>query len=284
MFLNFTLQNNRQELQLLKSAIEKHGISVDLSKYDESFVVKSVQHRMDETICNALGEYFELIAKSLDETNRFVESLQISYSEFFRNPLTYSTLEKIVLPKLLQKHNDGKPSEVRIWSSACAKGQEPYSIAILMEEIMCHRQEKSKYRIFATDQSQIQVNAAQEGKYSSEDLNNLTIKRISGFFERDGKNYLVKPELKKNIDFSVFDLFDEQYSCPPKSIFGGFDLVLCANLLFYYKSAEREKIIEKVGNSMVDNGFLITGETERDILIRYGFKEVYAHSGIFVKR
>ncbi|MFZ4546664.1 MAG: CheR family methyltransferase [Bacteroidales bacterium] len=284
MFLNFTPKNNRQELQLLKSAIEKHDLSVDLSKYDENFIVKSVQHRMQETFCKAFDQYFMLIAKSLAETNRFIDSLQISYSEFFRNPLTYSVLEKIVLPMLIQKHNDSKTSEVRIWSSACANGQEPYSLAILMEEIISHRQEKSKYRIFATDQSQLQVNAAQKGKYSTEDLNNLTLKRISSFFDRQGNNYQVKPELKKNMEFSVFDLFDEQYSSPPASIFGGFDLVLCANLLFYYKSAERKKIIEKVDNSMADSGFLITGETEREILIRYGYKEVYVHSGIFVKR
>jgi chemotaxis methyl-accepting protein methylase len=283
MFLNFSLQNNRQELLLLKTAIEKHGISVDLLKYDESFVVKSVRHRMDETICKALDEYFELIAKSLDETNRFIESLQISYSEFFRNPLTFSVLEKIILPTLIQKRKN-ETSELRIWSSACAKGQEPYSVAILMEEILRHRQEKPKYRIFATDQSQVQINAAQLGEYSTDELNNLTLDRVSHFFDRQGNYHFIKPELKKNIDFSVFDLFDKQFSSPPSSIFGGFDIVFCANLLFYYKNAERKKIIEKVGNSLVDSGFLVTGETEREILVTHGFKEVYAHSGIFEKR
>ena len=283
MFLNFSLQNNRQELLLLKTAIEKHGISVDLLKYDESFVVKSVRHRMDETICKALDEYFELIAKSLDETNRFIESLQISYSEFFRNPLTFSVLEKIILPTLIQKRKN-ETSELRIWSSACAKGQEPYSLAIIMEEILRLRHEKPKYRIFATDQSQVQINAAQLGEYSSGELNNLTLDRVSHFFDTLGNNHFIKAELKRNIDFSVFDLFDKKFSSPPSSIFGGFDIVFCANLLFYYKNAERKKIIEKVGNSLVDNGFLVTGETEREILVTHGFKEVYAHSGIFVKR
>ena len=283
MFSTFNLKNIRHELVLLESAIEKHGPKVELSKYDETFIAKSVQHRMRETFCKAFDEYFTLIGKSLDETKRFIESLQISYSEFFRNPLTYSVLEKIVLPMLIQKYTDNKTGGVRIWSSACAKGQEPYSLAFLMEEILRHRHEKCQYRIFATDQNQMHVNIAQAGKYSPEDMNNLTLRRISSFFDKQAAVYEVKPELKKNIDFSVFDLLDEQFSSPPASIFGGFDLVLCANLLFYYKNAERKKIIEKAGNSLSDNGFLVTGETEREILVRYGFKEVYAHSGIFKK-
>ena len=181
----------------------------------------------------------------------------------------------------MQKQKDSNKSEVRIWSCACAAGQEPYSLAILMEEIKERRQEALKYRIFATDQSQLQVHEAHEGKYMASDLDNVTLKRVSRWFDKHGNTYMVKKELKNNIDFSVFDLFNEQYSSPPASIFGDFDLVVCANLLFYYKNEEREKIIEKVSNGLHKDGFLITGETEREILIRFGYKEVYPQSGVF---
>ena len=274
-------QPNRQELLLLKSAIAMHGSHVDISRYDETFFVKTLHRRMKETLCQAFGDYFLLIDKSLDEASRFIESFQISYSEFFRNLLTYSVLERIVLPLIVQKQKDSNKSEVRIWSCACAAGQEPYSLAILMEEIQERRQEALKYRIFATDQSQLQVHEAHEGKYMASDLDNVTLKRVSRWFDKHGNTYMVKKELKNNIDFSVFDLFNEQYSSPPASIFGDFDLVVCANLLFYYKNEEREKIIEKVSNGLHKDGFLITGETEREILIRFGYKEVYPQSGVF---
>ena len=274
-------QPNRQELLLLKSAIAMHGSHVDISRYDETFFVKTLHRRMKETLCQAFGDYFLLIDKSLDEASRFIESFQISYSEFFRNLLTYSVLERIVLPLIVQKQKDSNKSEVRIWSCACAAGQEPYSLAILMEEIKERRQEALKYRIFTTDQSQLQVHEAHEGKYMASDLDNVTLKRVSRWFDKHGNTYMVKKELKNNIDFSVFDLFNEQYSSPPASIFGDFDLVVCANLLFYYKNEEREKIIEKVSNGLHKDGFLITGETEREILIRFGYKEVYPQSGVF---
>ncbi|MFT3752653.1 MAG: CheR family methyltransferase [Paludibacter sp.] len=89
--------------------------------------------------------------------------------------------------------------------------------------------------------------------------------------------------MKKNIDFSVFDLFDTNFSCPPASIFGNFDFVFCANLLFYYSAECRAGIIEKVNNSLADNGLLVTSETEREMLIQAGFKEVYPQSAIFMK-
>ena len=79
---------NKQELLLLKSAIAMHGSHVDISRYDETFFVKMLHRRMKETLCQAFGDYFLLIEKSLDEASRFIESFQISYSAFFRNLLT----------------------------------------------------------------------------------------------------------------------------------------------------------------------------------------------------
>jgi chemotaxis methyl-accepting protein methylase len=79
----------------------------------------------------------------------------------------------------------------------------------------------------------------------------------------------------------VFDLFSEQLSCPPASIFGDFDLMVCANLLFYYKNEDRKIILKKAGKCLAKGGFIITGETERDILIRHNYHEVFPQSAIF---
>lgn len=238
---------------------------------------------MVDTRCCIFDEYFKLIEISLEEATLFVNSLQISYSEFFRNPLTYSVLERIVLPSMLQRQKEGKRNELRIWSAACAAGQEPYSLAILLGEISKHTNIKRNYRIFATDQSELQVNEAQQGKYLAADLNNVTLKRVNDWFDKKGDTYVVKQKLKNNIDFSVFDLFDQKFSSPPASIFGEFDLVVCANLLFYYKNEDRKKIIAKAGSCLAKGGYLVTGEVERDILIKYDYKEVFMQSGVFRK-
>jgi chemotaxis methyl-accepting protein methylase len=153
----------------------------------------------------------------------------------------------------------------------------------LLEELKNGDSGKLDYCIFATDQNESQVNEARRGEYSAYALNNLSLKRVNRWFTSHGDTYIVSPELKVNIDFARFDLFSESLSSPPESIFGDFDLVLCANLLFYYKKEYREAILGKAGNCLAEGGLLVVGETEREILMNYGYCEVFPQSGIFRK-
>jgi chemotaxis protein methyltransferase CheR len=209
-----------------------------------------------------------------------INSLLNSYSEFFRNSLTFSVLERIVLPDIIFNENIEKRKTIRIWSAACASGQEAYSLAILLEGFN-NGAKKVAYRIFGTDIDNEQVRIAQQGHYSADQIGNVTHKQLKKWFAREGDQYKVMPELKSNIEFSVFDLLSSQYSSPPESIFGGFDIVMCANLLFYYQADSQKTIIEKIKGAMAENGYLITGETERDILLKHGFKEVFPQSAIY---
>jgi chemotaxis methyl-accepting protein methylase len=85
------------------------------------------------------------------------------------------------------------------------------------------------------------------------------------------------------VDFSFFDLLSDQGACPASSIYGNFDLVLCCNLLFYYKPEFRTRILEKLSNTLAPGGFLVTGETEREILLKNGYREYIEFSSIFLK-
>ncbi|MCX6267164.1 MAG: protein-glutamate O-methyltransferase CheR [Bacteroidetes bacterium] len=266
---------NQQLADLLSQSYD-----VDISKYDASFLNNAVNKRLAETQSNSVTSYCEFLQKNNPEVALFLNSLHICYTEFFRNSLTFSVLERIILPSLMMQRNS---SEIRIWTAACASGQESYSIAMLMEELKNGDREKYNYRLFATDQDARQVNLAKKGQYSDVELNNLNLKRVKQWFTKHGEIYSVKPELKARIDFSVFDLFNEELCCPTASIFGDFDLVICANLLFYYKHEYRKKILEKVGSCLTRGGYLVTGETERDILLEHNFAEVYPHSAIFRK-
>jgi chemotaxis protein methyltransferase CheR len=254
---------------------------IDVSKYEDSFLNKSLQKRMAETYYSSAEEYFAFLEQSTRERTTFIDSLHISYSEFFRNPLTFAVLERIILPSIVLKNKNAKRKEIRIWSSACAGGQEAYSLAILLEELRNGETSKFTYRIFATDQCESQVNEAMKGHYDAAALKNMSLKRAGEWFTRQGDIYSIKPELKENIDFSVFDLFNEELSSPPASIIGDFDLVFCANLLFYYKNKYRRIILDKSVNSLTNGGYLISGETERDIVMKCNFPEVFPQSAIF---
>ena len=256
---------------------------VDLTSYTESFLNKSINSRLREKQCNSSKEYCDLLITNSDEVIYLLNSLNVSYSEFFRNPLTFSVLERIIIPSLISKKQKKNRKEIRIWSAACAAGQETYSLAMLLEETRSGEGQEINYRIFATDLSESQIDLAIEGCYNVVALNCLIPKRINLWFSRQGENYFVDQVLKRKLEFTVFDLLNEKLSCPVTSIFGDFDIVLCSNLLFYYKPEFQKKILEKLSGSLTTEGYLITGETEREILFQNNYHEVYPQSAIFQK-
>jgi len=213
-----------------------------------------------------------------------MNQLSNSYSEFFRNPLTFNYLEQLILPSLIHQKIKGKEKEIRIWSAACASGQEAYSIAMLFDEALESVKQQVACHLFATDIDPAELDNAQIGVYHRKSVNNVSLKRIKTYFSQQEDTFTVASRLKKYIDFSVFDLLCEQYNCPPASVYGSFDLVFCSNILFYYKPEYQQRIIDKVGKCLVKGGYLVTGETEREMLKEQNYREVFPSSGIFEKR
>ena len=256
----------------------EHGI--DLSVFDSSFILNSIEKRVAKVNCSSVAGYETLIAQDSGEPQNLINEVLIGHTLFFRNPLTFSVLEQVILPEIIYNNRNKKYKEIRIWSAACAEGQEAYSMAIVIEELNSEK-EKIAYRILGTDQHDKHIRKAKMGEYSVDSIANVSFKQIKRWFIQNDHSFSVLPELKGKVEFSVFDLFSEQYSTPPESIFGGFDIVFCANLLFYYKPKYQKIIIDKISGSLANNGFFITGETERHILKNFKFKEVYPHSAIF---
>jgi chemotaxis protein methyltransferase CheR len=258
---------------------------VDISKYDIHFIQKTIEKRIEATHCDSIEMYISMLIESNSEKLQLIDNMAVSYSEFFRDCLTFSVLEKIILPHLFGNKRVDKNNEIRVWSAACAAGQEIYSIAMLLtENVSLSKDNKTAFRLFATDYSPEQIELAKAGLYTKSEVGNMSQNRLNKWFSKQSNHYAIKPELKKHINFSFFDLLNPDYSCPPESIFGGFDIVFCSNLLFYYSLEMREYIIEKVNNSLIEHGFLITSDTERELLIHLGYQEVFQQSGIFHKK
>jgi chemotaxis methyl-accepting protein methylase len=261
-------------------AIENR-FGVNLAVFDNGFLDKQIQKTLDDTHCTSLNALVRLLGDNNERWKKFYDSLHIGYSEFFRNPLTFAILEKVIIPELFFSNSKKGGREIRVWSAACSAGQEAYSLAMLFEEIGNGKGNKVSYRIFATDLSQPILNVALSGIFSTSMLKNITLSRLDKWFINEGDNYLIKEELKVKIDFSVFNLLDETRNCPPVSIFGGFDMVVCSNLLIYNKPKYRKQIIDKIISCLSNGGYLITGEAERDFFIDAGFIEVFTNSAIF---
>lgn len=268
--------------QLIESFPRK--LVEEITRYDESFVVDQVHKRMEKTGMESPDSYCNYLRKSRKEEVLFNESINNNYSEFFRNALTFSVLGQVVLPTLLWKKEKSNQREIRIWSIACAKGQEAYSIAMLMEELKDAGYNTGiSYRIFATDRDESQIEIARKGDFTASGLGGMSLKRLERWFKKEKDRYIVDPILSGKIDFSVLDIFDEHLNSPPSSIFGEFDIVLCANILFYYKPEYQKYILNKICKSLPDHGYIVTGETEREIFRSNNYREMYPHSSIFLK-
>jgi chemotaxis protein methyltransferase CheR len=263
--------------------IARNNYGVDISKYDETFLMQIVGKRIAATETKNMPDYFRFMLENPEETSTLLGSMNITYTEFFRNPLTFAHLEQWILPSLLEAKSEN--NELRIWSAGCSSGQEAYSIAILIENMYACRSKKCRYRIIATDISESALMQARKAEYNEVDIQKIRIKDLNDFFVRVGENYTVCDRLKQHVGFYTYDLLDQRSSYPQESIFGNFDLVVCSNLLFYYKPEYQRVIVNKLMNSMDKQGFLLVGEAERQIFKRFkGLYQVVPPSPIYKQR
>lgn len=272
-----------QAIQAISTHL-KDSLAYDISIFETSFLIKSIGRRVSLHACQSTDEYLNLFKTNANEPTELIESLHIGHSEFFRNPLTFACLEQLVLPMWANRRYKGNGPEIRIWSAACAAGQEAYSMAILLDEMNDANNSQLEYRIFASDNHAGALAKAANGIYHRRSMGKTSLHRFEKYFSQDGDHYEISNRLKNRIDFSHFDLLSDAGYCPASSIFGDFDLVFCCNLLFYYNQQTQEKILEKIAKSISPNGYLVTGEVERELLIRNDYHEIVAHSAIFQKR
>jgi chemotaxis protein methyltransferase CheR len=263
-------------------AVMGQAYGLDLSCYDESFLAKSIERRREVTAAGTPAAYLERLTQDRAEAESLYRSLRVTYSEFFRNPLAFALLEQTLLPTLLNEKEEAARTEIRVWSAGCAAGQEPWSVAILLEELGVARGNPVSYRIFATDLSGPDLALARRGSYGVETLGRVGLRRLNEYFLRQDGSYTVAARPRDRVDFSVYDLLDAGGTCPPASIYGGFDLVLCSNVLLYYRPKTQRLILDKVRRSLAPRGYLVTGETERQIVAGAGgFRAVAPPATVF---
>jgi chemotaxis methyl-accepting protein methylase len=263
-------------IALLRQA---HGL--DIACYSESFLSRSFARRWQGMAGMTSVGYREMLGRDRGEAEAFVQSLSIHHSQFFRDPLVFAMLEQRLLPGLASAKEASDYPEIRAWSAGCAAGEEAYSVAILLSELCDRFEVPIRFRLFATDNSEQQLALACTGSYASSAMGNVNLRHLGRWFVHLEDNYVIAPELRERVDFSLHGLLDEHSVSPSASIFGGFDLILCCNLLFYYRPEDQERILKKLRRGLAPDGYLVTGEAEREIVQAQGFKPVPGAAAIF---
>ena len=234
---------------LCRVVFRKAGM--DLRPYKEKYLRRRVAVRLRATGCAGLEEYVALLKREERELERLVLCLTIHVSTFFRNPSTFQAIETEVFPVLFAATSKGP---LRFRSVGCARGEEPYSLAILVREHLGGMSRRPEVRIEAIDISEKVLSEARGGIYLRSRLKGLDPSLEKKYFVGDDSCRLV-PEIRDMVTFRHGDILTD----PPE---GTLDFVLCRNLLIYIEREAQEEIVENFSRILRPGGFLALGRTE----------------------
>ncbi len=192
-----------------------------------------------------------------------IEAMTTNETSFFRDGHPFQTLKRQILPEVIKRRRVERT--LNVWSGACSTGQEPYSIAMILQDTPQLR--GWNLRIVASDLSKNAVTRAQTGTYSSLELGRGVSPRVlAEFFDRDGEAYRVKPPLRAMIEWKTLNLAEGLPTLPE------FDVVFMRNVLIYFSPATCTAILNRVRDTMHRKGYLILGTTENMLGLPVGFE------------
>lgn len=245
---------------ILDYLLEERG--VDFSGCRPAMLERRISQRLSATPCRDYTEYLAVIKNSSAEIDKLLSTITINVSRFFRDPLTFELLVSRILPAIIQEKARSNDRSLRIWSAGCATGEEPYSVAILISELLEKENLTMNLHIFATDIDALVLTDAVKATYSRESIANVQYHLVGKYFSPVGESFRLMPIISDQVSFSHYDMLDKKHRVPPASIFGGFDLVLCRNLLIYFNSDYQETIFTKLHHAMATKGYLVLGQAE----------------------
>lgn len=234
----------------------------DFNAYRSSMLERRIQKRLDNTSTNNLEEYFEYLMQHPEELDKLIDVFTINVSRFFRNTLSFEYISKKIIPGLIMDKLQSNDNTLRIWSAGCSFSEEPYSIAIIINEFLKKEKISISLNIFATDIDNKALKGASEGCYGFDEIAEVKFNIFNKYFTQEDGRFKLSDEIKNMVQFSSFDLLDKNHSVPQESIFGGFDMVFCRNVLIYFNVDYQKAIFSRLYKSLNQNGYLILGEAE----------------------
>lgn len=249
---------------ILDYLMEKRGF--DFSGYHPAMLARRIRHRLTDLNCKDFNDYLFHVKSDPAEIDQLLDVITINVSRFFRDTLTFELLADRILPAIVLEKVRQKDHSLRIWSAGCAMGEEPYSIAILIHELLRKEGLLMNLHIFATDIDTKILEGAGKAVYPLSSVENTKYRLLTRYFTPAGECFRLIPEIRDRVTFSLYDMLDKKHTVPPESIFGNFDLVLCRNLLIYFNTEYQDVIFAKLYHSLAPNGYLSLGEAESPTL------------------
>jgi chemotaxis protein methyltransferase CheR len=246
---------------------------IDLDSYKPDQMKRLLTKALDKSGARNYVEFVKLLEKSPAKIQAFRDSVTINVSSLFRDAQRWNELKKH-LPNLVTESAPVKPGgfekrSLRIWSAGCSIGAEPYTLAILMEELTASAATpKFNYDILCTDIDSTMLHRAREGVFTDTETKEVPPEYMAKYFqaiERPTADWAVKsiattfyetaPNLRTKMKFIIHNLLSETWE-------KNFNLIVCRNVLIYFNNDIKERLFSKFHDSLLDGGLLFIGGTE----------------------
>lgn len=210
----------------------------------------AVRERYGYTDFKSFGKALKTDAKLLTEV---MDKVTINVTEFFRNPERWIALESF-----LNEMRSLGP--LKIWSAACSTGEEPYTVAMMMEARV-----KKPYDIIATDIDQKAISRAETGEYHENQMRSLP-DEYKRFFHANANSWVISSDMRSHVRFQTHNLLTDPY---PNAL----DVIICRNVLIYFTESGKQRIIAGFAQALRTNGLLFVGSTEQFLDVgQYGLR------------
>jgi len=242
--------NDRILNQIYRILFDTHG--VDFSLYKKNTLIRRVERRLAALKIDSFQEYLQKIENSSEEITNLYHDILIGVTSFFRDKEAFEQLQTHI-ENLISKKEQGE--EIRFWSIGCSTGEEAYSLAIILSEILKEKINKYKIKIFATDIDDEALKIARSGIYAETSLEGVDKKIIQRYFSVQKNQFEIKKSLRELVIFSKHNIIGD-------SPFLRLDLISCRNLLIYFSNNLQNKFFPIVHYSLRENGLLFLGKSE----------------------
>lgn len=225
----------------------KSLLDINLDHYKDVQMRRRLDSWLVRSGAASWTEYLKRVRADAEERARFRDYLTINVSAFFRDPERWRDLRERVLPGLLKA-----APRLRVWSAGCSIGPEPYSLAILLDELTPGR----RHTLLATDLDRgALARARARGPFTADDVENVSAAQRAQYFQPGGPPFFVGEALPRRIEFREHNLVAGESE-------DGFDLIVCRNVVIYFTEAAKAALYRKFHAALKPGGVLFVGGTE----------------------
>lgn len=252
-----------EKAYLIESRLSKFLVKFGLSNFEELYLKLSQQKNNTLTV-------------------EVIDAITTNETLWFRDKTPWEIMESKLLPSYIRDIREGKRSKVRIWSAACSTGQEPYSIAMCIDNYLSQNGIEditlANFEILATDISRTVLKIAQMGKYDSISMaRGLDMRLRDKYFRREGRIWTLDERIKNAVHFKPFNLQNDF------TALGSFDMVFCRYVTIYFSEEFTKETFTKVASVLEDNGILFLGNAEVFLNYQGLYEAEYYNKGIFYR-